>query len=456
MNQRNTQAAWSSRYAFLLACIGAAVGLGNLWRFPYEAGVNGGSAFVLIYLLFILLLCVPIMMAELALGRRGKASPVKAIARLVEAEGLSRFWHLIGWLSIVTPFIAISFYSVVAGWTLDYLVQAFSGAFAGFEGQESQRSFDALLQSPLRMLLLHTLFLAFAVLIISRGLTGGIEWVAKLAMPVLFLLLLIMVLNAVFYADIEAGLHFLFNPDFSKIKANVVFLALGQAFFSVSVGVGALLTYGSYLPEGVSIPKSAAIIALVDTSVALLAGIAIFPVVFAYGLNPGSGPGLIFVTLPIAFGQLPGGAVLGTLFFALMFLAAFSTVVAMLEPVVSWAVERTGFRRPAMTLLVGSLAWLLGVAALLSFNYWGDLHPLGWIPLFTEKNIFSLLDFLVSNILIPANGLLLALFAGWAVSRSSMLEELAISRSALVRYWLISIRYLAPVAIALVLVNRIN
>jgi len=447
---------WSSRYAFLLACIGAAVGLGNLWRFPFEAGKNGGSAFVLVYLLFIFLICIPIIMAELALGRRGRASPVKAIRQLIQAENLGQGWQVVGWLSIITPFIAISFYSVVAGWTLEYVYQAVGGAFAGYSSTDSGRAFNALLMSPGRMLWLHSLFLALAVFIVSRGLKGGIEWIAKLVMPLLFLLLLIMVVNAFLNADIKQGLAFLFKPDFSKITPDIAFLALGQAFFSVSVGVGALLTYGAYLPEGVSIPKSAVAIALVDTAVALLAGIAIFPLVFAYGLQPDSGPGLIFVTLPVAFGQMTGGPFLGALFFALMFLAAFSTVVAMLEPVVAWCVDHKQVSRPLMALATGVLAWLLGIAAIFSFNIWQTVRPLSFIPLMADKDIFELFDFIVSNLLIPLNGLFIALFAGWAISRHAMFSELALKNTYLVNYWIISVRYLAPVAIVLVLISSMN
>jgi len=305
------------------------------------------------------------------------------------------------------------------------------------------------------MVFLHSLFLAVAVFVISRGLTGGIEWIAKLVMPLLFLLLLVMVVNAVFNADIERGLAFLFKPDFSKITPAVAFLALGQAFFSVSVGVGALLTYGAYLPKGVSIPRSAVIIGLVDTAVALLAGIAIFPVVFAFGLSPDSGPGLIFVTLPVAFGQMTGGPLLGALFFTLMFLAAFSTVVAMLEPVVSWLVEHRGFKRPLMAVATGSAAWLLGVAAAFSFNIWQGVEPLGFLPLFAGRDIFGSLDFIVSNLLIPLNGLLIALFAGWAMSRQAMIDELELSNRFAIRYWLFTVRYVAPVAILVVLATSV-
>lgn len=446
---------WSSRPAFILACIGAAVGLGNLWRFPFEAGKNGGSAFVLIYLFFIIVICIPIIMAELAIGRRGHGSPVKTISNLIKAEQLNPAWRVMGWLSITTPFIAISFYSVVAGWAIEYGFQAIMGAFTGFDGDASERSFNELLASPARMLLVHTIFMSMAVFIISRGLTGGIEWIGKLVMPLLFVLLLVMVVNAMVNGDILQGLEFLFRPDFEKITPGVAFLALGQAFFSVSVGVGALLTYGSYLPEDISIPRSAVVIGLVDTAVALLAGIAIFPLVFAYDLSPDSGPGLIFVTLPVTFGQMAGGPVVGALFFTLMFLAAFSTVVAMLEPMVSWLVEHKGMNRPAMTMATGFLAWLLGVAAAFSFNIWQGVQPLEFIPVFDTKGIFESLDFLVSNMLIPLNGLLIAVFAGWAMSHRSMIDELALKNRLLIRYWIFAIRYVAPVAILLVLITSV-
>lgn len=440
---------WSSKPAFLLATVGAAVGLGNLWRFPFVAGENGGGAFVLVYLACVLLLGIPIMMAELAIGRRGGRSPLSTMRKLSTDEGASRRWQVVGWLSIGIPLIGLSYYSVVAGWAIDYVAKAAMNSFQGFDGNQSEQTFNRLLASPINLVLLHTLFIGGAVFVVSRGIHGGIERISKIMMPTLFLLLIIMVINSVVAADIEAGLKFLFAPDFSKLTPATLVIALGQAFFSVAIGVGVLMTYGSYMPKNYSLITSAATIALADTCVAMLAGLAIFPVVFQYGLNPGGGPGLIFVTLPVAFGQMPGGHILGFLFFVLLFFAAFSTAIGMLEPIVSWFSDR-GMSRPKMSVVSGATAWFMGLAAVLSFNIWSEVRLLSAIPLLAEKDIFELIDFIISNLMLPLNALLIALFAGWVLSKSSTLEELQLPDNWSYRYWRFSIRYIAPVAIGII------
>lgn len=446
---------WSSRPAFIFATVGAAVGLGNLWRFPFVAGENGGGAFVLVYLAFVLLLGIPVMMGELSIGRRGKHSPVTTIRNLSAEEGASRKWQVVGWMSIGIPIIGLSYYSVVAGWAIDYVAKAGLNAFAGFDGNRSEQTFNELLASPMHLLLLHTLFIGSAVLVVSRGIQGGIERISKIMMPTLFLLLIIMVINAIVTADIKGGLAFLFSPDFSKLTPTTVVIALGQALFSVAIGVGVLMTYGSYMPKDFSITASATTIAIADTCVALFAGLAIFPVVFQYGLNPSGGPGLIFVTLPVAFGQMPGGHILGFLFFVLLFFAAFSTAIGMLEPIVSWFQDR-GFSRPKMAMASGGAAWFMGLAAVLSFNLWSEVRLLPWIPLVSDKDLFELLDFVISNLLLPLNALLIALFAGWVLSRQSMLDELQIQDNWAYSLWRLSVRFIVPVAIALVFYFNLN
>ena len=449
MATATTHSTWSSRPAFILASAGAAVGLGNLWRFPFVAGENGGGAFVLTYIAFVILLGIPIMMAELSIGRRGKQSPVWSMRYLSNAEGASKKWQIIGWLSIGIPLIGRSYYSVVAGWAIDYIAKAAMNSFYGFDGGRSEQTFNALLASPLHLVILHTLFIGSAVFVVSRGIHGGIERISKIMMPTLFVLLIIMVINSIVAADIEAGMKFLFSPDFSKLTPAAIVIALGQAFFSVAIGVGVLMTYGSYMPKQFSIATSATTIALADTLVALLAGLAIFPVVFQYGLNPGGGPGLIFVTLPVAFGQMPGGHVLGFLFFILLFFAAFTTAIGMLEPIVSWFQDR-GFSRPKMAIVSGATAWFMGLAAVLSFNIWSDVHLLSMIPLVSQKDIFELIDFVISNLMLPLNALLISVFAGWIMARQSTLDELQISDNWTYKYWRFSIRYIAPIAIAMI------
>lgn len=438
---------WSSTNVFVLATVGAAVGLGNLWRFPYIAGQNGGAAFVIIYMGFVLLLGLPLIMAELALGRRGGGSPISSMRKLAIEAGVSKFWMAIGWISILIPLIGMSYYSVVAGWSVDYVIKAAANAFEGFSGQDSENAFNLLVSSPLRLLFFHGLFIAAAVFVVAKGIGHGIGAVSKYMMPALFAILLILVLNSIFNADIERGVDFLFNPQFDKITIDVVFLAMGQAFFSLAIGVGVMITYGAYVPASVSLSKAALIIALADTAVAILAGVAIFPVVFASGLDPAEGPGLIFVTLPVAFGNMQFGYVVGLLFFLLLFFAAYSSVLGMLEPVVSFLEEHRGFSRPKMAVFVGIGCWFLGIAAALSFNVWADVRLMSAIPYLAEKNIFDLLDFSIANFLLPLNAMLIAVFSGWMMTRQSLLEELGVHSVTLSLFLRVVLRYIAPVSI---------
>ena len=438
---------WSSAKLFMLATVGAAVGLGNLWRFPFVAGQNGGAAFVLIYIGFVLLLGVPVMMAELAMGRRGGGSPVASMRKLASEAGASRFWTIIGWLSITIPLVGLSYYSIVGGWSIDYVIKAAMNSFADINGKDSENTFNLVLASPGRLLFFHGLFIAAGVIVVARGVGKGIEAVSKYMMPALFAILVILVINSIFNADIARGLDFLFNPRFDEITPTVVFMAMGQAFFSLAIGVGVMLTYGAYVPTKVSLPKAAFMIAIADSAVAILAGVAIFPVVFANGLDPAGGEGLIFVTLPIAFGNMQFGYIVGLLFFILLFFAAYSSVLGMLEPVVSFLEEHRGFSRPKMATLVGFGSWVLGIAAALSFNVWSDVRLMAAVPFLAEKSIFGLLDFTIANFLLPLNALLIAVFAGWVMTRQSLLEELGIHSAALRLFLHIVLRYVAPVLI---------
>ena len=446
--------AWTSHTAFLLAAVGAAVGLGNIWRFPYVAGQNGGGAFVLVYVGFVILLGIPLITAELAIGRRGQQSAVITMRNLVRQEGCSGFWRSIGWLSVLVPIMGLTFYSIVAGWSLDYIYRAAAGSFEGFGAAESNATFDSLKASPGRMIFWHSVYIGLTIFVVGRGLHKGLERTFKLMMPTLFVILLVMVSYAAVAADFSAGLGFLFNPDFSKLTLPAVLMALGQAFFSLAVGTGALITYGAYLPKTISLPFASSVIGVVDTLAAILAGLAIFPIVFAYGLDPAGGEGLIFVTLPIAFGQMPGGHLLGTLFFVLLSFAAFTSSIAMLEPVVSWLEELPGFRRPWMAFYSGTVAWAGGLAIALSFNQWKDVRPLGMFEFFADKGLFGLMDFVTANLMLPLNALLIALFAGWMMARSSTMEELALAGFRY-DYWRFVMRFVAPAAILAIVVYNL-
>ncbi len=456
MAQTSVHESWSSQSAFILAAVGAAVGLGNIWRFPFIAGQNGGGAFVLLYVGFVLLLGIPIIIAELAMGRRGHESPVVTMANLARQENHSQGWQLIGWLSILVPMLGLTYYSVVAAWAIDFVFQSAAGSFRGFGGVESSAFFAELLASPWRMIFWHFIFISLTIFVVARGVRKGLERSVKIMMPALFIILLLMVGYAMVAADFKAGIKFLFTPDFSKLTVPVVLMALGQALFSLAVGVGAMITYGAYLPKNISLPWAGAIIGIADTVVAILAGLAIFPLVLGYGLDPGEGPGLIFVTLPVAFGQMPGGSIVGSMFFVLLTFAALTSSIGMLEPAVSWLEEHRGFKRPVMALSAGFAAWLVGLSIVFSFNIWSDVRPLGMFKFFANKTIFDVMDFFVANIMLPLNALLIAVFAGWMMSRSSTLEELGWPDGLRYSYWRFILKYVAPIALGAIFITSLK
>lgn len=446
-----TRETWSSRTGFLLATIGAAVGLGNIWRFPFVAGENGGGAFVLVYLGFVLVIGVPIAMAEVLLGRRGRASPVAAMRRLAREEGRGRGWVAIGWFAVTAPLIALAFYSVVASWSLEYILRSALGLFKDISPEASGAVFAGLVGSPWRLILWHSIFMGLTAFVVARGVRGGLEAAARLMTPALFLLLLVMIGYGIVAADFAGAVRFLFRPDFSELSGTVVLMALGQAFFSISVGGGYLFIYGSYMPRTMPVPRNVAIICVMDSVVALLAGLAIFPIVLAFGFETDGGPGLVFESLPTAFGVMPFGQLLGVMFFFLLGLAAFTSTVAMLEPATSWLAERHGWRRRRVAPLAALIAWSFGIVVALSFNVWSDVRPLGPVPLLGSMGIFQLLDFLIANLLLPLNALLIALFVGWFMARQGVAEELGM-RAGTFRLWRAATRYLAPAAILAVLV----
>ncbi len=399
---------------------------------------------------------IPLIMAELAIGRRGGGSAIKTMEVLTEREGCSPAWRSLGWLSILIPFVGLMFYSVVAGWILDYLIQTVSGNLMDLTKEDSTEAFHTLTGDPYRLAFWHGIFIIFTILIVSGGLKGGLERAVKILMPGLALILGVLLLYVIMAADFAGGAMFLFNPDFSKVDASVVMMAVGQAFFSLSIAVGALITYGAYLPKSVSITQAAFVIGFADTLTALLVGLVVFPLVLTYGLDAGEGPGLVFVALPIAFGTMPLGALFGSLFFLLMLMAALTSSMGMLEPVVAWLVEVSRFGRRTITIIVGSFAWLCGLSAVLSFNVLSDFTPLDGFALFEGKRIFDLLDYITANVLIPAGGLLIALFAGWVMSRESVAEELNMRSPLGFQCWYILIRFVSPIAIVLIFLANVS
>jgi NSS family neurotransmitter:Na+ symporter len=443
---------WSSHFSFLYSAAAAAIGLGSLWRFPYVAGSNGGGAFVLLYIAFVAVLCVPVILAEMIIGRRGQGSTVASVNRLVASEGANPAWRSIGWLSLVIPFVGLSYYSVIAGWCIEYARLAVFTGFAGVDAEASKAKFAALIGSPLQLVILQFLFIAATVWVVGRGLQRGIEWISRIKMSMMFGVLVLMVAYNAFTVGLGPSLQFLFAPDFSQLTGAAVLTAFGQALFSTGIGIGVLMTYSAYVPKGISLPQSSGLLALAVVLVASMAGLAIFPTVFHYGLTPGEGPNLIFVTVPIAFGQMPGGRLVSILFFGLIAIGAFTSAVGMLEPVISWLQERTKIAREWLAVLAGFAIWIIGAPSLLSFNVLADVRPLSFIPFFEKSTFFDVLDMGIANVLLPLNALLIALFAGWVLKASTAGAGFREPGVAL-RLWQFAVRFLAPAAVLVLMMN---
>ncbi len=443
---------WSNRMAFILAATGSAVGLGNIWKFPYITGENGGGAFVLVYLVCIACIGIPIMMAEVLLGRRGRQSPINTMATLAAEEGRPKAWVALGWMGVIAGFLILSYYSVIAGWALSYVFRTASGMFVGATADGVNSIFTSLVSDPERLLAWHTIFMVSTMIVVARGVQNGLEKAVRYLMPMLFVILIILVFYAMTTGHFSEGLAFLFAPDFSRITPNAVLIAMGHAFFTLSLGMGAIMVYGSYLPKDISIAKTSIIIAGADTFVALLAGMVIFPIVFANGLEPGAGPGLIFKTLPIAFGQMDAGVLIGTMFFVLLVFAAWSSSISLIEPAVAWLVENKGMNRIYASVWVGFITWLTGLCTVFSFNIWSDFKPLSMIKIFENSTVFDLLDYLTANIMLPLGGLFIAIFAGWLMREKSSKAELDTTEAGYT-LWMILVRVITPVAVMIVFLN---
>jgi NSS family neurotransmitter:Na+ symporter len=440
---------WSSRWIFIMAATGSAVGLGNIWKFPYITGENGGGAFVLVYLVCVACIGVPIMMAEILLGRRGRQSPINTMLALAKEAKHSPHWKYLGWSGVIAGFLILSYYSVIAGWALSYVFRTASGEFTGASADKVGEIFNHFLASPESLLAWHTIFMVMTMVVVARGVQKGLEKAIRFMMPSLFVLLLIMVGYALNTGAFDKGLEFLFNADFSKLSSDSVLIAMGHAFFTLSLGMGAIMIYGSYVPQKASIANATFMIAGADTLVALLAGMAIFPIVFANGLEPGSGPGLIFVTLPIAFGQMPGGLIFGTVFFVLVVFAAWSSSISLIEPAITWLVENKSIARAKACIGAGIVTWFLGVGTVLSFNLWSGFK------LF-DKTFFDLLDYLTANIMLPLGGLFIAIFAGWIMSKAATQDELDMGDHFGYRLWRFLLRYVTPLAVLIVFLHAIE
>jgi len=439
---------FGSRMGVIMAAAGSAVGLGNIWRFPYILGENGGGAFLIIYLVIVFAIGIPVMMSELLIGRRSQRNPVGAFRALAPGKP----WYLVGMMGIVAAFMILAFYTAVAGWTLEYIYQTLIGGFVGKSSGELTVMFDSFRSESLRPALWFSVFMLATSAIVWGGVRKGIEKSTKIMMPLLFVILILMCIKALTLPGAGKGIEFLFRPDFSKITGNTVLMALGQAFFSLSIGMGTLITYGSYIPKDNKLGSTAVQVSMIDLLVAVLAGVAIFPAVFAFGISPSSGESLTFIVLPGIFQQMTGGMIFSFAFFVLLAIAALTSTISVLEVIVAYFSEQLNMkRRTAIILATGSM-FILGISASLS---WGMMSN---VKLF-RLNIFDLFNFTTANILLPLGGLLIVAFLGWFLPGRDSKDELSNAGTLRLRYYSLyrfAVRYLAPLAIALVFLNGLG
>jgi len=439
---------FSTKFGVICAAAGSAIGLGNIWRFPYIAGEYGGGAFLVVYLAIILVLGVPIMLSEFIIGRRGQLNTFGTFRKLAPGKA----WWIIGAMGIVAAFVILAFYTTIAGWTLAYIAKSAGNVFVGGSAEDVSRIFEQFHTGTFWPLFWQAIFMFLTVGIVFGGVKKGIETYNKILMPLLALLLIIVAIRSVTLPGAAEGLRFLFFPDFSKINANVIFAALGQAFFSLSVGMGAMITYGSYIKKENNLSSIATQVPIADTLIATLAGVAIFPAVFAFGLYPGEGPGLVFHVLPQVFMQMPGGYFIAILFFVLLAIAALTSAISILEVVVAFLMEEFKLARKKSTIMASAAALFVGVFSTLSFGVLSQ-YTIG------EFNFFGLLDFTASKVMLPLGGLLIVIFLGWVMKAADVKDELSNGGVLKVQlfsvFWFI-IRFIAPIAIAVIFLNSIG
>lgn len=434
---QQTHPVWTNRWTYILATTGAAVGLGNIWKFPYIAGENGGGAFVLMYLICILLLGIPIMIAEVMLGRKGRANPVHAVLAQARAANASKAWSFIGIMGVAAGIMILMYYSVVAGWALEYVYQSATSSYIGQSPADIAAGFAVLAEDNTQQLIWHSVFLICTALIVGLGVTQGIGNAVNILMPVLFLLLLMLLAYSYKNGNFDEALSFMFAADFSKLTGQSLLVAMGHAFFTLSLGMGTVMVYGSYMPQDESIPSAVVTVAFLDTAIALVAGMTIFPLVFASGLEPGSGPGLLFETLPIAFSSMWGGAFFGSGFFLLVSIAALSSSISLIEPGISW-LEKVGITRRFATIVLALVCWAGGAASIYS------------------SEVFGFLDNLTANIMLPLGGLLIALFVGWKLGYTRVRKEINTGSNLMFNVWFIVLRFVAPVGVVVVFYESVK
>lgn len=440
---------FGSRFGVLVAVAGSAVGLGNLWRFPYLVGTNGGAAFIILYLAFVILICLPIMFSEFIIGRRGQSNAFGSVKKIAPKSG----WLSIGAISVIASIFILSFYSVVGGWTIEYIFKSFSANFLTADSSSLSTQFSGFSQSQFMPVVMHLLFLGITALIVVAGVKNGIERYSKILMPVLFFLVLLLAIRSLTLPGAYAGVEFLFKPDFSKITSKAALAALGQAFFSLSLGMGCIITYGSYVNKKENLFKISFMSAAADTGFAILAGLAVIPAVFAFGISPGEGPSLVFITLPQVFAQLPFGQIVAAAFFFILLIAALTSSISLLEVVVAFCCEELKWSRLFSVIVTFIVVGIFGSFSSLSQGVLSHITVFG-------KTFFDFFDYTSSNILLPIGGLLVVLLVGWRMKRSHVLDELTSGGTITVKpimfaiiYFLI--RFVAPIAIITVLIHSL-
>lgn len=439
---------FGSKFGVIAAAAGSAVGLGNIWKFPYIAGIYGGAAFLFVYLAFILAIGIPVMLSELIIGRSSKRNAFGAFKVL--APGTP--WRYIGILGVSAAFLILSFYGVVAGWSIQYIILSVQNGFSAKSPEEIGSLFTTLIESPIRPVIMQLVFMLLTGAIVIVGIKKGIEKYNKILMPVLVIILLVLCVKSLSLEGAKAGLMFLFNPDFSKLTGDGILSALGHAFFTLSLGMGTLITYGSYINKDNNLVRTVINVTVADTVIAILAGIAIFPAVFAFGIAPSEGPGLIFVTLPNVFHQMPGGYIFSVLFFVLLTVAALTSSISILEVVVAYFIEEFKMKRKASTILATVLISGLGILCSLSMGSLSSYTLFG-------LNVFNLMDWISANLLLPVGGLFIAIFVGWFFGRKKVQQEIANGGNlsgALLSVFIFLVRFISPIAIAIVLLNKVG
>ena len=443
--QLKSHGAWIGKWTFILAATGSAVGLGNIWGFPYKAGTNGGGAFVLIYLACIVVIGIPIMISEIIIGRRAGNSPINAMRRVSIDSNQSSLWQFVGWSGIFAGALILSFYSVIAGICLNYIF--ISATSSGAVSASDQ--FGSVISSPGNLLFWHSLFMILTALIVSAGVKDGIGKMVKILMPMLGFLMIFMVIYSMINGNFSQAISFLFAPDFSQVTSDTVLQAMGQAFFSLSLGMGSIMAYGAYMPKDQRVINTSFTVGSLDTLVAILAGLAIFPIIFAFNLEPGSGPGLVFVSMLSAFNQMEFGYLIGPLFFVLLSVAALSSSISLLEPGVAFLAEEQILSRRRAAEIISFFVWVLGIGSALSFNIWSDLY------LISDRNFLDSMDFVANQILLPLGGMLIAIFVGWFMKESLIKDEIGSINPVIYSLWRFFVKFIAPTCVAYIFLSQI-